>query len=77
MKPYYTILFLLLFQTGHVPAQNLVKDSLYNVLQNAIDDSAKYKVKTLLTDFYIEKIETPLFFIQMRVLTWLIEIINS
>ena len=55
MKPYYTILFLLLLQIGHVSSQDPVKDSLYSVLQNAFDDSAKYKVQTLLTDFYIEK----------------------
>jgi len=55
MKPYYTILFLLLLQIEHVSSQDPVKDSLYSVLQNAFDDSAKYKVQTLLTDFYIEK----------------------
>ena len=55
MKPYYTILFLLLLQIEHVSSQDPVKDSLFSVLQNAFDDSAKYKVQTLLTDFYIEK----------------------
>ena len=55
MKTYFTILFLLLLQIGHVSSQDPVKDSLYSVLQNAFDDSAKYKVQTLLTDYYIEK----------------------
>jgi signal transduction histidine kinase len=55
MKTCYAILILLLIQPGNVHSQENVKDSLTRELQNAVDDSSKYKVQSLLTDFYIEK----------------------
>jgi tetratricopeptide (TPR) repeat protein len=55
MKTYYIILMLLLWHPGNVYSQESVKDSLLSALQNAVDDSAKYNVQTLLADFYMEK----------------------
>jgi two-component system, NtrC family, sensor kinase len=55
MKTYYTLLILLLIQSGYAHSQENVKDSLTRALQNAVDDSSKYKVQALLADFYIEK----------------------
>jgi two-component system, NtrC family, sensor kinase len=55
MKPHYTIIILLLMLSGKVHSQDLVKDSLNLALQHAVDDSSKFKVQMLLTDFYIEK----------------------
>ena len=55
MKSSYTILFFLLLPVVHTSSQDIVKDSLYSVLQNSLDDASKYKAQTLLADFYIEK----------------------
>jgi two-component system, NtrC family, sensor kinase len=55
MKFYYTITILLLLQLGNVHSQERIKDSLNSVLQNAVDDSSKYRVQMRLADFYIEK----------------------
>jgi tetratricopeptide (TPR) repeat protein len=55
MKTYYTILILFLLQIGNAYSQNPSKDNLYSLLKNAVDDSSRYKIQMLLTDFYIEK----------------------
>ncbi len=55
MKALYTILILFLFQTVKPHAQESPRDSLYSLLKIAFADSSKYKLQTLLTDFYIEK----------------------
>jgi signal transduction histidine kinase len=54
MKISHFILIIFLIQVKYTYSQEPVKDSLYKALQQAVDDSSKYKIQALLAGFYVE-----------------------
>jgi len=54
MKTFHFILLVFLIQVKHANSQEPVRDSLFKALQQAVDDSSKYKIQALLADFYVE-----------------------